>query len=57
MVELNKYLEGNNIKADLSKEQLLELKECIEKMDKGTYYSQRSKDCYLLEIEFRLKEK
>jgi hypothetical protein len=54
MSTLNKYLDNNQIKPNLNKEQLVELKEIIEKQEKS-FFSNRSKECYLFEINNKLK--
>ena len=53
MKELTKYLIDNQIKPNLIKEELLELKELVEKQEKN-FFSNRSKECYLFEINNRL---
>lgn len=54
MNNLKKYLNNQQIKENLNKEQLLELKELINKQE-GKFIENRSKECYLWEIEKRLE--
>jgi len=53
MKNLNKYLNNNQIKSNLTKEQLLELKELLIKQE-ANFLSNRSKECYLQEINQKL---
>lgn len=54
MEEFKNYLNNNQIKDNLTKEQLLELKDLLEKQEEGFLFN-RSKECYLWEIDQRLK--
>jgi hypothetical protein len=46
MEKFKNYLDNNKIKENLTKEQLLELKELLAK-EKDIFLFNRSKDCYL----------
>lgn len=55
MKELSNYLNNNQIKDNLTNEHLLELKELLIKEEESFLFN-RSKDCFLWEINQRLKE-
>ncbi len=54
-MELKKYCENNQIKENLTREELLELKELLGKIKEKELLETRTRECYLWEVEERLK--
>jgi len=57
-MKIEKYLENNKIKENLAREELLKLKELLEKCQQKDLdkFTSRKKECYLWEVKKKLQE-